>query len=63
MNPEATIANLPGGFLVQTLREEGEEMVQDPHIFTNLEDAIGYICQYLVRHGEDATKDYEKHVL
>lgn len=63
MNPEATIAALPGGYLIQTLREDGDELVQDPHIFTDLEEAFGYIRTYLVRRREDEAASLEKHVL
>jgi len=64
LTPEATIASLPGGYLVQTLREDGEELVQDPHIFTDLEDAFGYISEYLIRHsGEDDAEALERHIL
>ena len=63
MNPEATIAKLPGGYLVQTLEEDDEELIQVPHIFVELEDAFGYISNYLLSGGEDDEEDLERHVL
>lgn len=49
LHPEVTIALLPGGFLVHTARVEGEDIVQDPHIFSTLEEAVMHVTTYFKR--------------
>ena len=46
LHPEATISLLPGGYLIHTARLEGEDIVQDPHIFPTLEEAVVHATDY-----------------
>lgn len=62
IHPEASVALLPGGFLVHTAREEGEDVVQDPHIFASVEEALSYIAEYL-REAVKKEKELDSYVL
>ena len=63
MNPEATITELPGGYLIHTATEEDGEEVQNPHIFVDWEDAIEHISNYFSDWGSDDEEDLERFVL
>ena len=46
LHPEATISLFPGGFLIHTARLEGDDIVQDPHIFATLKEAVVHATNY-----------------
>jgi len=64
MNPEVTLMQLTGGYLLHVPRMDGEEEAIDSSIHMDLEDAIGHMRDYFIRcEQQDDTESLERHIL
>lgn len=62
MVPEASIAELDGGYLINVAVQDGEEITQHAAIRLTLEEAIDYIRDYF-KDLDAAEEKLEKYVL
>ena len=62
LHPEVSIALLPGGYLVHTARAEEDDIVQDPHIFSTLEEAVAYATKYF-KGTQESIERLEKFII
>jgi hypothetical protein len=63
LHPEVTISLLPGGYLIHTARLEGEDIVQDPHIYSDLKEAVTHATRYFDQQSKQDSKRLEDHII
>lgn len=62
LHPEVTISLLPGGYLIHTARLEGDDIVQDPHIYPTLKETVKHATRYFESSSPESD-ELERHVL